>query len=339
LQCRFESTTLIETIKKLFKTMKKTFLTALALGAMIAQSQVIYTPNGTTTSATINNTGSTAGFVGIGTDAPTACLEIQNQPGTTLANLKFKSVPPVGVQAGNSKIEFHSGGFISQSTFPSMGSGTLSFGIGGTSVFNIYNNALNVGTVPNYCSYRGIANVGGLLWATKTTIGNFISSCPGTYTYPSDGVMDVLGKAYFRDKIVLGIAKTNTVNNYPAGYRLYVEDGILTERLKVAVKTSADWADYVFAKDYALKSLDSVETYIQTNKHLPDVPSAAEVVNEGIDVAKMDAKLLQKIEELTLYVIDINKKVDAKEKENQIEVASLKKKIEALEVENKGLKK
>ena len=62
-----------------------------------------------------------------------------------------------------------------------------------------------------------------------------------------------------------------------------------------------------FAKDYQLKSLEEVETYINENKHLPDVPSAEEVVKSGINVAEMDALLLQKIEELTLYMIELKK--------------------------------
>lgn len=108
----------------------------------------------------------------------------------------------------------------------------------------------------------------------------------------------------------IGTLKTNSVNNFPSGYRLYVEDGILTEKLKVGLKTTSDWSDYVFASDYKLLSLSEVERFIKANKHLPDVPSAEEVVRTGIDVAKMDAKLLQKIEELTLYVIEQQKQIE-----------------------------
>jgi hypothetical protein len=98
--------------------------------------------------------------------------------------------------------------------------------------------------------------------------------------------------------------------NLPAGYKLYVETGILTEKVKVAVKNTANWADYVFAKGYELKPLSEVETFINANKHLPGVPSAEEVVEEGIDMAGMDAKLLEKIEELTLYVIKMEKEIN-----------------------------
>ncbi len=95
----------------------------------------------------------------------------------------------------------------------------------------------------------------------------------------------------------------------PAGYRLFVEEGILTEKVKVAVKSNAEWSDYVFAKDYQLATLPEVELYIKQHQHLPGVPSAEEVVANGIDIAKMEANLLQKVEELTLHLIEMNKKM------------------------------
>jgi hypothetical protein len=90
-------------------------------------------------------------------------------------------------------------------------------------------------------------------------------------------------------------------------YGLFVGRGILTEKVKVAMRNTSDWADYVFKSDYKLMPLNDVESYIAKNGHLPGVPSAEEVKESGIDVAKMDAKLLEKIEELTLYMIQLQK--------------------------------
>lgn len=101
----------------------------------------------------------------------------------------------------------------------------------------------------------------------------------------------------------------------PAGYKLYVDQGILTEKVKIAVAGSANWADYVFHKDYKLMSLGYVEQYIKEHKHLPNVPSAAEMVKEGNDLGKTDAKLLEKIEELTLYLIQQQKEIENLKKE------------------------
>jgi hypothetical protein len=96
----------------------------------------------------------------------------------------------------------------------------------------------------------------------------------------------------------------------PSGYKLFVEQGILTEKIKVAVKSGSQWADYVFEPNYSLLPLTETETYIKKYKHLPGIPSANEVVEYGIDVASMDAKLLQKIEELTLHLIAMKKEIE-----------------------------
>jgi hypothetical protein len=90
-------------------------------------------------------------------------------------------------------------------------------------------------------------------------------------------------------------------------YNLYVSQGILAERVKVALRNTTDWADYVFKSDYELMNLSDVEAYIRSNGHLPGIPAAEEVKESGIDVALMDAKLLEKIEELTLYMIELKK--------------------------------
>ncbi|WP_157637965.1 hypothetical protein [Flexithrix dorotheae] len=120
----------------------------------------------------------------------------------------------------------------------------------------------------------------------------------------------------------VGIGTEDTSNG---NYKLYVKDGIRTEKVKVDV--SSNWADFVFEEDYKLRSLQEVETFVKENKHLPEIPSATEVEEEGIDLGAMDAKLLQKIEELTLYMIEQDKKVN-----------TLIKKVEQLERENQELK-
>ena len=66
----------------------------------------------------------------------------------------------------------------------------------------------------------------------------------------------------------------------------------------------------MFEDDYDLWSLKEVEAYIEENGHLPDIPSAKEVEENGVKVGEMEAKLLQKIEELTLYVIALKKEVE-----------------------------
>lgn len=93
----------------------------------------------------------------------------------------------------------------------------------------------------------------------------------------------------------------------PGNYRLYVDKGILAEKVKVAIKTTGDWSDHVFNKSYPLMPLDKLQGYINEHHHLPNIPSAEEVVQKGIDLGEMNSKLLGKIEELTLYIIDLKK--------------------------------
>jgi hypothetical protein len=102
------------------------------------------------------------------------------------------------------------------------------------------------------------------------------------------------------DRLVLGDVTA------PSGYRLFVKNGILAEKVVVTLHTSNQWSDHVFMNGYHLIPLDQLASFISENKHLPGVPSADCMVEEGLDVVRTDALLLQKIEELTLYIIDLN---------------------------------
>ncbi|RXK82905.1 hypothetical protein [Filimonas effusa] len=94
--------------------------------------------------------------------------------------------------------------------------------------------------------------------------------------------------------------------------KLAVNGTITTLKIKV---TQEGWADYVFDSSYQLAPLSHVEKFIQENKHLPEVPSAAEVKKEGLDLGDNQAILLKKIEELTLYIINQNKKIESLDKQ------------------------
>lgn len=100
-----------------------------------------------------------------------------------------------------------------------------------------------------------------------------------------------------------------------SSYRLFVTGGILTDEVRVNLSTNGTWADYVFNKDYNLKSLSEVEKFIKDNGHLPNVPSAAQVKEEGIELGNMAKIQQEKIEELTLYVIEQNKINEKQSKE------------------------
>lgn len=108
----------------------------------------------------------------------------------------------------------------------------------------------------------------------------------------------------------LGIGTTDT-----KGFKLGVKGKIAAEEVKVAIYSN--WADFVFENDYDLPTLIEVEQHIIEKGHLKDIPSAKEVKENGIFLGEMDSKLLQKIEELTLYAIDQEKRIRALELNNK----------------------
>ncbi len=124
--------------------------------------------------------------------------------------------------------------------------------------------------------------------------------------------------------------RVGIMNNSPQ-YELDVAGTI--RACEVLVNLNGGWCDYVFDEKYKLTPIEEVEKFIKENRHLPDVPAEREVMEKGINVGEMDAILLKKIEELTLYVIDQNKKIKSltqQIKESQEENISVKRQLEAI---------
>jgi hypothetical protein len=126
-------------------------------------------------------------------------------------------------------------------------------------------------------------------YTAKTTLTNIIIA-------PTDG------------NIVMGATTTSDVSG---PFKLSVNGRIRATEVKVYT----NWADFVFEPSYRLRPLSEVESYIKDNGHLPEIPSAKEVEAEGVSIGETQSKLLQKIEELTLYLIEQNKKLEAQESE------------------------
>ena len=127
-------------------------------------------------------------------------------------------------------------------------------------------------------------------------------------------------------KIGIGTTLEGVNSSELEGFKLFVTEGIKAEKVRVQL-AAGRWADYVFKADYQLRSLQEVEAHIKQKGHLPDVPSAKEVGQKGINLGEMDATLLRKIEELTLYVIQIKKQSEQLKQQNE----QLKKRIDQLE--------
>jgi hypothetical protein len=101
----------------------------------------------------------------------------------------------------------------------------------------------------------------------------------------------------------------------PAGYKLAVKGKIISEEVFVALRNT--WPDYVFSKEYKLRSISELQSFISANKHLPGLPSAAEIENaQGLALGEFQAKILEKIEEQALYIIQLNNRLNAVETEN-----------------------
>ena len=132
----------------------------------------------------------------------------------------------------------------------------------------------------------------------------------GDWNDPRPALSFSYDKVEVPTRLVIGDVET------PNGYRLFVQEGILAERVKVAVRTSDDWSDHVFQPGYRLLPLKDVAAFIEEHGHLPGVPSADQMVEGGLDVMKTDAMLMEKIEEITLHLIGMEKRMEELEKEN-----------------------
>jgi hypothetical protein len=138
---------------------------------------------------------------------------------------------------------------------------------------------------------------------SRIVISNWGNYLPEHKFIVSGGTSLFEGNVYADDHVGIG---THSFSDDTGDYRLSVNGNIRAHRVRVYTT----WADYVFAKDYRLPSLAEVETQIKSVGHLADIPSAGEVEKNGIDVGEMNKLLLQKVEELTLYVIELNKEVE-----------------------------
>ncbi|HRG02504.1 MAG TPA: hypothetical protein PKZ75_15430 [Bacteroidia bacterium] len=118
---------------------------------------------------------------------------------------------------------------------------------------------------------------------------------------------------YGDGKTQIGVEKVGSGPHTDA--MLSVSGKVACKEVRVFNNTSGYWADFVFDKNYKLMPLSEVECYYKNNKHLPNIPTAKQIEEDGNDLAKTDALLLQKIEELTLYIVQQQKEIEALKKE------------------------
>lgn len=159
---------------------------------------------------------------------------------------------------------------------------------------------------------QGNIGVGTTTPASKFTVAGLIHSTSGGFKFPDGTVQTTAGgggssywaasgsNIYNTNAGAVAIGTTN-----PGSFKLAVEGKIGAR--EVQVTATSPFPDYVFEADYPLLPLDELESHVRTLKHLPGLPTAAEVARDGINVGALQTQLVEKIEELTLYVIDLQK--------------------------------
>ena len=170
----------------------------------------------------------------------------------------------------------------------------------------------------------GLQLIGGNLYSDRSL---FLGGATDYYwrmeRVQGDGSLRIYSRKNTSDPEIIGLSifengnvGIGTGSVFPDA-RLAVKGLIHTNEVRVDLAGSV-MPDYVFSSNYKLRSLREVETFIQMNHHLPEVPSASEIENNGLNLKEMNLALLKKIEELTLYMIEANKNI--KDLENEIQL-------------------
>lgn len=226
-----------------------------------------------------------AGNVGIGTSAPTFALQIEKTTGAAQ--------------------------FVMNTTATPTGTGTFNLGQydmrwnGNTGAF--YRNVLRKNMTTGHVEMmQNVRNTAGAFM-------NFIYVDLDAQRFEiQSGILDAVfnnsGNFFINNGPTQGGAVGIGTTGIASGVKLQVGGKVKCQEVEVAV---TPWPDHVFKAGYSLLPLNEVEAYVNANKHLPGVPSEEEVAANGVNVGSMNATLLQKVEELTLYMINLQKENDA----------------------------
>ncbi len=261
--------------------------------------------------------------VGIGTTSPNGNLHIVGSrasmmvQNTNAGDWSFLRVQGSGsnlwdiAQFGNNDfLEFRpNGGDVNRVVIKQSGNvgiGTISpsqkLEVNGSILQNAENTALGVDNI-------GDSRLG---FIKKAGLGPVLASSSGSPIVFSQsnqsGIYTNIGGSILTERMRIDATGNVGIGTTQPDQKLTVNGTVHATRVKI--ETTVPGPDYVFEKSYSLPSLDEVKSYIDKNKHLPEVPSAKEMEAKGIDVGEMNMLLLKKVEELTLYVIELKKELN-----------------------------
>lgn len=277
-------------------------------------------PDGTISLKTANADGGVqtrmfvngSGNVGIGTPTPAYKLDV-NGP-INASSILINGAP----FAGGGSQWATSGSNIYYSTAGNVGIGTISPTVkldvrGGTT------RIINYGTGYNLISGNADPGNNDSYFYHLTSINYHIlgSNKNGTGLIRKLGFALGGGDTESDVKMMIDQSGNVGIGNTNPDAKLTVSGQVHAQEVKVTI--NAPGPDYVFEKDYSLPSLDQIKNYIDENKHLPEVPSAKEMEKNGVQLGEMNMLLLKKIEELTLYTLELNQRMKVVMKENSEE--------------------
>lgn len=278
-----------------------------------AKAQTVYVPSGTSGIGTSSNEN-----VGIGTITPQGKLHVYG--GDTYLwglNLGYGiNIAKITTDDASKPISFQIAGteYMRLSNNGNVGIGTTS----PIDKLQIHGTFISTGLYEGNGIYFSTTN-GNTNWGVAQITPYIASNNGGVDGYPGGLEFKTknpgISTSFPTTKMVIDANGNVGIGTTSPDQKLTVNGKIHAQ--EVIVDLNVPVADYVFAKGYKLMPLPEVEQYVQANSHLPEIPSAAEVKEKGMNMGDMQNQLLKKVEELTLYVIQQDKRIQALEEENK----------------------